>query len=66
MKGALYWMSAAPAVRAEVRLNDALFNQEAPVDLPGGQDSKSLLNPPILTVLTEARLEPSLADTKAG
>ena len=66
MKAALYWMIAAPAVRAEVRLNDALFIQEPPVDLPGGQGSKSLLNPASLKVLTEARLEPFLADTKAG
>ena len=36
------------------------------MDVPEGQDWKALLNPGSLEVLTEARLEPSLAQAGAG
>ena len=66
VKGTLHWVSAAHAVRAEVRLYDVLFTQEDPMDVPEGQDWKALLNPGSLEVLTEARLEPSLAGARPG
>ena len=66
VKGTLHWVSAANAVSAEVRLYEALFIQENPMDVAEGQDWKALLNPGSLEVLTEARLEPSLAGALPG
>lgn len=66
MKGTLHWVNAAEAVKAEVRLYDRLFTAEDPMDTPEGGDWRASLNPASLEVLTEARLEPSLADAKPG
>ena len=62
VKGTLHWVSAAHAVPAEVRLYDHLFTQAEP-----GADGDFLadLNPRSLEVLSDCRLEPSLA-TAAG
>jgi glutaminyl-tRNA synthetase len=59
VKGTIHWVSARHAVTAEVRLYDRLFSVPNPDK--GGQDYKSFLNPGALHVLTDARLEPSLA-----
>jgi len=66
VKGTLHWVSAAHAVKAEVRLYDRLFTHENPLDVPEGQDYKDFLNPESLTILPECLLEPSLATAKAG
>jgi glutaminyl-tRNA synthetase len=64
VKGTIHWVSAAHAVRAEVRLYDRLFG----VARPDGQeaDFKTFLNPDSLRVEQEARLEPSLANAAPG
>jgi glutaminyl-tRNA synthetase len=59
-------VSAAHAVKAEVRIYEALFTQEDPMDVAEGQDWKTLLNPGSLETLAEARLEPSLALARPG
>ena len=54
-------MSAAHAVNAEVRLYDRLFEHED----PSGQkddDYRKLLNPDSLKILTNCKVEPSLAN----
>ena len=62
VKGTLHWVSAAHALKAEVRLYDRLFSVENPsVD---ERDFRELLNPDSLKVLTECYVEPSLADAK--
>ncbi len=66
VKGTLHWVSVAHAVKAEVRIYDRLFTAEDPMDVPEGGDWRDTLNPASLDVLTEARLEPSLADAKPG
>ncbi|HET8902075.1 MAG TPA: glutamine--tRNA ligase/YqeY domain fusion protein, partial [Holophagaceae bacterium] len=66
VKGTLHWVSAAHAVKAEVRLYDRLFTAEDPMDVPEGGDWRGTLNPASLEVLAEARLEPSLAEAKPG
>jgi glutaminyl-tRNA synthetase len=66
VKGTLHWVSAAHAVKAEVRLYDRLFTAEDPMDVPEGGDWRATLNPASLEVLTEARLEPSLAQAQPG
>ncbi|MCA9063386.1 MAG: glutamine--tRNA ligase/YqeY domain fusion protein [Planctomycetaceae bacterium] len=66
VKATLHWVSAARAVKAEVRLYDHLFVKEDPSDVGDGEDFTSSLNPNSLTVLTECQLEPSLGDAGVG
>ncbi|MGA2150253.1 MAG: glutamate--tRNA ligase family protein, partial [Bryobacteraceae bacterium] len=61
VKSTIHWVSAAHAVDAEVRLYDNLFTKEDPNDAPEGQDFTVNLNPNSLEVVTDAKLEPSLA-----
>ena len=66
VKGTLHWVSAAHALDVEVRLYDHLFAKEDPSDVPDGGDWKDNLNPNSLETLTACKVEPSLADAKAG
>lgn len=66
VKGTIHWVAADQAIDAEVRLYDRLFTIENVADVPEGQDWKDTLNPDSLEVLTGCKLEPSLADAKAG
>ncbi len=66
VKGTIHWVSAAHALRAEVRVYDHLCRVEDPDDVPEGQDWKVNLNPDSLRVLTDCRLEPSLKDAEPG
>ena len=63
VKATLHWVSAAHAVSAEVRLYDHLF--ECP-DPGAGSDFLDDLNPDSLEVISDARLEPSLATLSPG
>jgi glutaminyl-tRNA synthetase len=63
VKATLHWVSAADALDVEVRLYDRLFNSE----MPGAAgDALADLNPASLDVLTDAKVEPSLAAAAAG
>lgn len=62
VKGTLHWVSAAHAVKAEVRLYDRLFQVEDPTDESG--DFKEYLNPKSLTVLQEVLAEPALLEAQ--
>jgi glutaminyl-tRNA synthetase len=66
VKATIHWVSAQHAVDAEVRLYDRLFTKPDPLDVPKGHDWKENLNPNSLIVLTNCKLEPSLADAKVG
>jgi glutaminyl-tRNA synthetase len=66
VKSTLHWVSARHALTAEVRLYDHLFNKEDPTDVDEGTDPMAILNPHSLEVLTDARVEPSLAGAEAG
>jgi glutaminyl-tRNA synthetase len=66
VKGTLHWVSGEHSLPAEVRLYDHLFVKEDPDDTPEGLDFKSLLNPESLEVLTDCRVERSLADAAGG
>ena len=60
VKGAtLHWVDAATAVDAEVRLYDNLFSDEAPDS--GDKNFLDCLNPHSLEILTECKVEASLA-----
>jgi glutaminyl-tRNA synthetase len=64
VKATLHWVSAAHAVNAEVRLYDRLFTVENPG--AGDADFRTQINPASLEVITNARIEPSLAAAPAG
>ncbi len=59
VKGTIHWVSARHALDAEVRLYDRLFSDPAPGT--GGADFREQLNPESLEVITNAKVEPSLA-----
>ena len=63
VKATLHWVSAAHAVKAEVRLYDHLFNRPDP-----GGDGNFLedLNPDSLDVISDAMLEPNIASFEPG
>jgi glutaminyl-tRNA synthetase len=62
----MHWVSAAHAISAEVRLYDTLFTKADPYDLAEGQDVLDNLNPNSLEIVSDAKLEPSLANAKLG
>ncbi|RPE13985.1 glutamine--tRNA ligase/YqeY domain fusion protein [Chitinophaga lutea] len=64
VKGTIHWVSAAHAAQAEVRLYDRLFSVENPAAEEG--DFKSFINPNSLQVISNAMVEPSLLEAKAG
>jgi len=64
VKGTIHWVSAAHAVRVEVRLYDRLFKVEDPSSEEG--DFKDYINPGSLQVIPNAYVEPSLANAAAG
>jgi len=66
VKSTMHWVSAAHAITAEVRLYDKLFSKPDPNDYPEGGSFLDNLNPNSLEVITDARLEPSLADAEVG
>jgi glutaminyl-tRNA synthetase len=66
VKGTIHWVSATESLPVEVRLYDHLFKTENPDDVAEGQDYLSNLNEQSLEVLTESRVEPSLANAEPG
>ncbi|RBP46599.1 glutaminyl-tRNA synthetase [Roseimicrobium gellanilyticum] len=67
VKAAVHWVSAKHAVSAEVRLYDRLFTVDDPDAAAGeGGDFIEFLNANSLEVLTEAKLEPSIAEAGPG
>ncbi|MGD0382947.1 MAG: glutamine--tRNA ligase/YqeY domain fusion protein [Thermoguttaceae bacterium] len=66
VKGTIHWVSAAHAVKAEVRLYDSLFTKPDPDDVPEGSDYRANLNPNSLEVLSDCYVEPSLKTAAPG
>ncbi len=66
VKSTIHWVSAAHAIKADVRLYDNLFSKPDPDDVPEGQDFTANLNPNSLETLTDARMEPSLKNAEGG
>jgi len=64
VKSTLHWVSAPHAVEAEARLYDHLFTKENPDEAGEGKDFKSNVNSDSLEVLTDCKVEPSLADAQ--
>lgn len=65
VKGALHWVSAAHALRAEVRLYDRLFTDPRPDAHQNETDWRDFINPNSMRVIKEACLEPSLREAVA-
>ncbi|MDH3232696.1 MAG: glutamine--tRNA ligase/YqeY domain fusion protein, partial [Alphaproteobacteria bacterium] len=63
VRGTLHWVSAADAIEAEVRLYDHLF---ADPDPGKSRDWLEDLNADSLKVVTNAKLEPALAEVPIG
>ncbi|WP_420416086.1 glutamine--tRNA ligase/YqeY domain fusion protein [Pacificispira sp.] len=63
VKGTLHWVSAEHAISAEVRVYDHLYTRPDP-----GADGDPIddLNPESLSVIADAKLEPSLAEIPVG
>ena len=61
-KGVIHWVSATHGKNAEVRLYDRLFNHESPDK--GDNAFMDHINPHSLTVVTDAWIEPALADAQ--
>src|SRR5579862_3375871 len=66
VKATIHWVSAAHAVDAEVRIYENLFSKADPSDVEEGRDVLDNLNPNSLEVVTDAKLEPSLANVAVG
>jgi glutaminyl-tRNA synthetase len=66
VKATIHWVSAAHAVDAEVRVYENLFLKEDPSDVEEGQDVLDNLNPNSLEIISDAKVEPSLANAASG
>ena len=64
VKSTMHWASAAHAISAEIRLYDKLFTKPNPGDFEEGRSVLDNLNPNSLEILTDAKLEPSLANAR--
>lgn len=60
VKATLHWVSAAGAIKTEVRLYDNLFTKRDPGETEKDADFKANLNPKSLEVLKNCMSEPSL------
>ena len=61
VKGTIHWVSASHSLPAEIRLYDRLFSVPDPDNVEDAEDFTLHLNPDSLTVLTDSRIEPSIA-----
>jgi glutaminyl-tRNA synthetase len=66
VKGTLHWVSAEHAIEASVKMYDQLFLTEDPEAVDEGHDFTENLNPDSLEILSDAKLEPSMASAKPG
>jgi glutaminyl-tRNA synthetase len=66
VRGTSHWVSAAHAVRAEVRLYDNLFIKENPDETAAGGGFLDNLNPGSEEILASCLVEPGLKQAKPG
>jgi glutaminyl-tRNA synthetase len=66
VKSTIHWVAGAHAISAEIRLYDKLFTKPDPGDVPEGGSFLDNLNPNSLEIVSDAKLEPSLAEAKVG
>jgi glutaminyl-tRNA synthetase len=63
VKGVIHWVSASECISGEIRLYDRLFSVPNPA---AEEEFETTLNPDSLVVLSNAKLEPSLAKSDLG
>ena len=66
VKGTLHWVSAAHAVKAEIRLYNKLFTLRDMNMMEEGKSYRDYVNPESCVVLKEALAEPMLTDAPQG
>ncbi len=66
VKGTIHWLSAAHAARANAMLFDYLFTIENVADIPEDKGYGDYLNTESVTKISDAFVEPSLADAEPG
>jgi glutaminyl-tRNA synthetase len=66
VKSTIHWVSAAHAADAEVRLYETLFTKENPNEVAEGGDFTDNLNPNSLEILSNCKVEPSIANAAPG
>ena len=64
--GTIHWVSIEDAIDAEIRLYDRLFTDPDPDGKKDGTTFLDYLNPNSLEIVSNAKLEPSLKDSKIG
>lgn len=64
IKGTIHWLSAANCCNATVMLYDFLFDIENTSEIPEGKTFDDYLNKDSVTEIKNAKIEPSLADSK--
>ncbi|MCJ7666595.1 MAG: glutamine--tRNA ligase/YqeY domain fusion protein, partial [Actinobacteria bacterium] len=57
----LHWVSAKHSIKAEVRMYERLFLEENPLKTADGGDYMDNFNPDSLQIISDCRIEPSLA-----
>ncbi len=65
VKGTIHWVNIKDAVDCEVRLYDRLFTVEDPAG-EKEKDYKELINPDSLKIISNAKLEPFVKNSKPG
>ena len=65
IKGTIHWLSQETAIDATVHIYDRLFTLENVFDIPENASIMDYVNHDSHTVITNAKLEPALADAKA-
>lgn len=66
VKATLHWVSAAHALKTEVRLYDRLFTKPDPYDTKDGKDFTANINPDSLKTITDCLIEPSVGNVVSG
>ena len=66
VKGTIQWVDSTTAINTEIRLYDRLFKVPNPEEVEEGKDYISNLNPDSLTSLSNALVEASIQEMKAG
>jgi glutaminyl-tRNA synthetase len=66
VKSTIHWVSAAHAIPARINLYEHLFTRENPGEVEDGRDFTDNINPSSLQVLSDSRVEPSLAGAHTG
>ncbi len=66
VKATLHWVSAAHALKAEVRLYESFFTKANPNEIEDGKEFTDYINPESLVVLKSCMVEPSLAEAQPG